>query len=303
VAVTTSTGPSLIFQPADCAAFPIVINTPGSYKLAQNIQLPGSCAKNGIEVSAHNVTLDMNGFALVGTPGITGIFVGSFGGTAIRNGIVRSWIEGIDTSNSTNNQVSDVQLYDNQGSGLRTGQTANISGVTVVTPTSGRGIVLVGGRSVVRDCAVAGVSGSGDGIVIAGVSNTVTGCTIEGAGRGIYVTASGNIVTGNAITNTTAEGIQVEGGSGNTISRNNVFGADAESIEVAGLFSFDNRIDENHVAQSVGIGILIGGSRNLVMRNTSEFNTGSAYSIGVGNQAGPISTLTLATNPWANMHD
>ena len=56
-----STQATLLFQPADCTGFPISIASPGSYRLAQNITLPASCAKDGINITAYPVDLDLGG--------------------------------------------------------------------------------------------------------------------------------------------------------------------------------------------------------------------------------------------------
>lgn len=70
------------------------ITQPGSYYLTGNIT--GQAAKHGIMITASNVTIDLNGFSLVGVPGaIYGIFVDStHNNLTIRNGIVSQWPQG-----------------------------------------------------------------------------------------------------------------------------------------------------------------------------------------------------------------
>ena len=75
-----------------------VISEPGSYYLTANIT--GVSGRNGIILSASNITLDLNGYTLIGLPGtLFGIalepgFQGAFIGITIRNGVVRDWGHG-----------------------------------------------------------------------------------------------------------------------------------------------------------------------------------------------------------------
>lgn len=54
------TGVTRIFQPASCAGFPIVLSVKGSYELAESIT--GCAAKDGIQVTANDVSLDLRAF-------------------------------------------------------------------------------------------------------------------------------------------------------------------------------------------------------------------------------------------------
>ncbi len=73
--VTTIDGVVLLSQPVSAgrgstAGFPIVINQPGSYKLATNLtNIPLNV--DAIDIRANNVTFDLNGHAITG-PGATG---------------------------------------------------------------------------------------------------------------------------------------------------------------------------------------------------------------------------------------
>ena len=74
-----------------------VINLPGSYYLTGNIT--GAPARNGIKILSGDVTLDLNGFELVGGAGsLNGIFfldAGGYFGNTIRNGMVRAVTESV----------------------------------------------------------------------------------------------------------------------------------------------------------------------------------------------------------------
>ena len=69
-----------------------IISQPGSYYFTGNIT--GTSGKHGISIQANDVTLDLNGFALISRGG--GAFSGVTGtaaqtGFSIRNGTVRGW--------------------------------------------------------------------------------------------------------------------------------------------------------------------------------------------------------------------
>lgn len=55
---------------ADAAGFPVVINAPGSYKLTSNLVVPAG--QDAIHVMASNVTIDLNGFAILGPGNCSG---------------------------------------------------------------------------------------------------------------------------------------------------------------------------------------------------------------------------------------
>jgi hypothetical protein len=48
--------------PGDSSGFPITISEPGSYRLASHLVVPSG--KNGIEITAPNVLIDLNGFSI-----------------------------------------------------------------------------------------------------------------------------------------------------------------------------------------------------------------------------------------------
>jgi len=58
----------------DSPGFPVVISSPGSYRLTSNIVVGDSWTNiDGIQISASNVSLDLNGFAIEGPVECTGI--------------------------------------------------------------------------------------------------------------------------------------------------------------------------------------------------------------------------------------
>src|SRR5205085_8172012 len=65
-------GVVLINQASVIAAggFPYTITQPGSYKLSSNLIVP--LGKDGIDINAANVTVDLNGFSIMGAALCTG---------------------------------------------------------------------------------------------------------------------------------------------------------------------------------------------------------------------------------------
>jgi len=58
--------------PGDSGGFPITITNAGSYQLTSNL-ISSSTTVNVIEINANNVTLDLNGFSIIGPKTCTGL--------------------------------------------------------------------------------------------------------------------------------------------------------------------------------------------------------------------------------------
>ena len=220
---------------SDTAMF--VINRPGSYYLATNIvAAPG---KHGILVVSGGVTLDLNGFDLVGNPdsaGSNGIFVLASAFVRIHNGSIRGWGgSGIDVGVTRGSFISDVRSTDNTGYGIRGGTNTVLRDCVTINNSSG--IRVEQGSTVDRcvssenavhgieatnaciisnnNCNLNGKIGDGAGILILGTDNRIESNSCIRADRGIDIAAAGNIIIKNTC-------------SGNTlnwsIAANNIFG-------------------------------------------------------------------------------
>jgi len=193
------------------SALPFTISAPGAFYVTSN--LTTSVGGNGITISASGVTLDLNGFELVGngSPGLFGIRVSaSRTNVTIRNGTVRSWTgSGVVTENTAVSgvRVESVRALGNGSAGialgigcvvidcLASGNVANgisTSGDSLVlrctstgnTP-SGDGI-QVGTRCAVRECVATGNSGDG---IQTGDSCEISSCSVSGnTGTGVFTT-------------------------------------------------------------------------------------------------------------------
>ena len=284
-----------------------IISQPGSYYLTGNLVAPlhlfGGTAKNGIEITANNVTLDLNGFALQGAAGNAGIFIPN-GQTniTVRNGTISGWaVNGVSSGGYASvNQVferlsvsacemgiflygagvvRDCNCYNNNSDGIYCGAGGICSGCTAKN-NAGNGITMGGG--IVTACTVQ--NNISRGIYL--VPGTATGCLVEGNNQsGIYVDAPGSMVVGN------------------TCIENNSSSASSE----AGIYINDsnNRVEDNHVTESglAGIQVSPDYTLNIVIKNAVIGNGANNYIIPSGQIAGPLIT-TLGTitnaNPWAN---
>jgi hypothetical protein len=176
-----------------------VISAPGTYYLTSNVT--GVVSKRAILINSSSVTVELNGFALVGvaTSG-SGISDGgaSHGQTVIRNGSISGWgTHGVDLSASrdavihdlivTNNiqvglflgdtaHVRDCILHDNHQTNLKTGFNANVTRCSSIDSFNGHGFDL-GQNSSITGC-VANYNLLGSGIVV-GPGSSVLQCVVS----------------------------------------------------------------------------------------------------------------------------
>jgi parallel beta-helix repeat protein len=153
------------------------ITQPGSYYLTGDIQgVPSKC---GIEIAADGVSLDLNGFDLVGVPGsLDGVRVTKIGAdnVAISNGGVRLWGEdGIDAAfpgSAIGATITAIRAYSNGFSGIRASSNVVITRCTAYANFD-HGITATQAATII-DCCVS--ENTGDGIR-AGEGSTIVSCT------------------------------------------------------------------------------------------------------------------------------
>lgn len=164
-----------------------IINTPGAYYLTANIT--GISPTNGIQINADNVTLDLNGFALIGVTGApNGIVVsGAHHNVRIYNGNLQSWpTAGIDATTATNSQFDHLNISGG-GGGLKCGAGNLVADVTVESS----GGISVGDGSTVRDCIA---RNNNNGITTTN-NCTITACAVSGGtGNGFSLGSSCTII-------------------------------------------------------------------------------------------------------------
>ncbi len=311
------------------------IDKAGSYYLTDDVG--GLSGKAGIEIAASDVTLDLNGFSLVGVPGsLDGIVVdvGSPSDIEIRNGSIREWGRSgidllsagvinsrIDSVRSTGNAgngisvaastiVSNCVVGGNAAQGLFTQQSCTVTGC-ISRANTGLGII-VGSGSTISDC-VASFNG-GDGFDV-GAGCTLTACAAtSNTGDGFDAQGSCTLTACSASSNT-ENGFSVSTGSSVTActARLNTFnGISADSSTIAdcsaalnagnGIFASSGCFVRGNTCSSNGnpgdaAGILANGTDNRVEGNVC---VGADRGIDVAGAGNIIirNTCTLNTVNW-----
>ena len=201
--------------------YPFVISTRGSYRLTSNLKPPAST--DGIDVSASNVTIDLNGFGIIGpgSSGITpnGINASTAAEVTVENGTVTGFGIAVDVGNVSivRNVHADVN-----GTGIQTGFDALVEGCTANNCTLAiEPAINCGGASTIsgntaNGNADAGITCQGNGCVISGniaAANGIAGIDCNGGGCLI----SGNVVFNNA---TGVESSDASTGFGGNVLKN-----------------------------------------------------------------------------------
>lgn len=228
---------------AQPTSFPIVIDQPGSYVLTSNITVSTSNV-NGIEIKTYDVTLDLNGFALIGpgkesgTSG-NGVHAKNKSNIAVTNGVVRDFAgDGVYLSGS-NMEVKDIRTYNNGSRGIY----ALNSIITNCTAKYNDDYGIHANYSTIINC---NANDNSNGI-IASVS-TITNCTIyHNSDTGIN--ASSSTVTNCTSNNNGGNGIKA---------------------------SYRNRIEGNNMRNNGGYGLFLEDSHNYAVKNTASDNGSSS---------------------------
>jgi hypothetical protein len=190
-------------SPDDDPGFPVTLSRAGSYRLSGNLTVPDANT-TAIEITADDVTLDLNGFAILGptvcsgfpvscspTGTGVGVFAGS-GNVTVINGTIRGMGGlGVEMIGATN-RIERVHAKSNGSVGIKGGVSTTVTG-SKATENGSFGITALFGSIVTSNTA----RGNRDaGITVE--SGTVSGNTaIFNAGAGINAT-SGSIVIGNS---------------------------------------------------------------------------------------------------------
>lgn len=253
-------------------SFPVTISTAGSYKLTSNL----TCSTedtNAISITVSNVTLDLNGFTIVGpgnSEGSSGSGI-SVAGTAIqtnviiKNGHIRDFrAHGLYTSSWQDIIISDLNIYNNGGYGIYMYQS-----------TTG----------IIKDCNIYnnGDSEEGGGIY-ANHALVKDNYVYSNSGYGIY--ASSNCTVINNTVTSTGNSTEVDPGagiyifSGNLIKDNNVANGDTSTADGIYVYSSYNQIIGNNVIDNeYGIYVRTNANSNLIKENLIVDNTDDAIEI------------------------
>jgi hypothetical protein len=168
---------------ADPAGFPVTLALPGHYRLTSNLAVPSGV---GIDITADNVVLDLNGYLVQCIAAVDPCTVGIQAPAPRQNVVVR---------NGTVNGFS--------AAGLALGNYSVAEKVSAIGNRDGGVGVTVNIASVIRDCVITANSNgihTGNGSLIESnlVADNLTGlCSIPGTTSAIR----GNVITENPTAN------------------------------------------------------------------------------------------------------
>jgi hypothetical protein len=180
------------------SGFPYKVTSNGSYRLTGNLTVPAST--DGIDVTAANVTIDLNGFLITG-PGSTasipiGINASGKSDVTVENGAVTGFGTGVEVGPS--GIVRNVHA-DANGVGINAGNNSVIEGCTANSSTVNDGIDCLAG------CVISGNTANGnfDNGIVAQNGSVISGNVAfhNTANDGILCNGSGCLISGNTAFN------------------------------------------------------------------------------------------------------
>ncbi len=176
------------------SSLPFAISTSGSYYLTANLTSVGG---NGITVTAGNVTIDLNGFTLVGSGAGVGITFTLANHVKIHNGMIRNWATGILSDTSAATIVEKMVVSGCTGIGISQVNGAECEVRDCTVRANGSHGIRVGLLAVVVDNAVA--SNTGSAIRVEGSHGEVRGNTTRFNNIGVEILANRCLVDSNAL--------------------------------------------------------------------------------------------------------
>lgn len=230
----------------DSAGFPVSITESGSYRLTSNLVIPGSPNPifiNMIEITASNVTLDLNGFVVKSTNVCSGVPISctSAPGSGVNIRV---------SSAATNAWIHSGSVVGAPDAGIYCDARCRIEDMTV-THSGSHGIWLLDGghasRSIVSHNARDGISGSDSrvvdcesrsngerGFTLAGSSFLVNSTADSNEGDGAYVESG--VIVGNLLVDNGAYGLSLSlqsGWGGNVITGNTTGSVTGSTIQLS----------------------------------------------------------------------
>jgi hypothetical protein len=193
--------------PGDGPGFPVTISRRGKYKLTSTLAVPADT--NGIDVTQHDVTIDLNGFTIRARTNTARIGISSFGAAlTVVNGTILGFTRGGIVSDTAFAVIDSMRIINNREVGVYLGDGARVLKSTI----SGN---RFGGIQCGHNCLIQ--------------QNLVT---LTSLGSGILL-RRGGVVLGNTIALNNGVGIFAYdapvGFGNNSLSNNNSSGAQISS--------------------------------------------------------------------------
>ena len=222
-----STGPIILNE--QWTTLPIVIDDPGSYILTSD--LVGTSGQHGITITAPDVTIDLNGFSIIGVEGsVRGINVGGGGDRfCVRNGSIRDWgTLGIYAENVIGFVIDSVQVTGSGDWGIKVGNESSPLGSGVVRDCTAtdNAYGIYAFRSSVTSCTASYNSGLGFAVRYGQIADSAA----NGNGSAGFWAREGTSITSCASTYNSGDGFNIQSGcalSQSTAHDNNGYGVNS----------------------------------------------------------------------------
>lgn len=269
--------------------FPIVIDKPGSYVLTNNIVVPANV--NGIVINTDNVTIDLNGHAVIG-PGkdsggqYHGITTPSGRyGNAVINGSVKGFSGHGLSLLGENNQVKDVRSHNNGYIGIYAAMST-ITNCTAIRNNIG----ISGSGSTITDC----IANNNDTYGIHAHGSTVTNCTASSNGSvGILTTNEPGTITNCSANDNGSNGIN---GVYSTITN-----CTAKGNKSNGIYAyFKCRVEGNNLRNNGGYGLFL-SSYGYAIKNAGSGNASGNFYVNSASDNYMPTSLTAPDAANANV--
>jgi hypothetical protein len=250
----------------DDPGYPVTINTGGSYRLTSDLIIPDENTI-GIILGASHISLDLNGFSIVGPNTCTG--TGSAISCTFDQGSPGIRLDG------ANLTIKNGTIRSTAGDGL--GQFGNI-GPTVLESLTVTGSGAIGGdfqtaeNDQIRISNCNFIRNNGQGILLGGDGAQVTHSNIShNKHNGISMGGRGNLVSNSSFAENGSSGIEmVMGSAGNLILTNLFFDNGLYGVHLNGAMAYGgNQYDGNVSGALGGIGPGIGISTNICNGSTT----------------------------------
>jgi hypothetical protein len=282
------------------SSLPFTINASGSYYLTASLIAPPFTT--GITINANEVTIDLNGFALIGQGGAQfgndGIYAPTTVHLRIANGTILGFPGRAISGTIASSDFAKLLASGNGFGGLYTGNDCEFKDC-VLTANGDRGIQAGHGCHIIH-CISNGNSFTG---IQALDQATVESCTVAFNGTKGIQTGLGSTVRNCTVKSNSTDGIYSGGDS-------QIVGNTCDANIGNGIYASANadRIDSNTLTYNGQWGINLGGAVNLIVRNSFRGNANAPLNLAfpavygafvdMSSTTGPISNTA---GPWSNI--
>ena len=148
---------------------------------------------NGVVVGASGITVDLKGFTLRGNLSGAGVRVAGFDGVTVKNGVVRTFLRGVEGDGANKLSVVNVLAIGNSVGIYVSGSSATVKSSSAL---GNQAAVSVYGDAATISSSTA--SGNGSGFLVQGAGATISKSVATGnGGDGIVTFGDAPVVTGN----------------------------------------------------------------------------------------------------------